>query len=136
MAKILIIDDDPDMVLAARLCLEGAGHTVIEAGSGTEGLEIIAQEVPDLIVLDVMMDTTTEGFHLALALRSPDPDSEYAAFRDIPIILLTAIHTTSPVRLDPDDDYLPVDAFIDKPIEPDDLVQRVDQLLKAREKDR
>lgn len=135
MAKILIIDDDPDMVLAARLCLQGAGHQVIEAGSGTEGLEAIAQEVPDLIVLDVMMDTTTEGFHIALALRSPDPDSEYAAYRDIPIILLTAIHTTSPVRLNPDDDYLPVDAFIDKPIDPDDLVQRVDQLLKATEKD-
>jgi CheY-like chemotaxis protein len=135
MAKILIIDDDPDMVLAARLCLERAGHTVIEAGSGTEGLETIAQDTPDLIVLDVMMDTTTEGFHLALALRSPDPDSEYAAFRDIPIILLTAIHATSPVRLNPDDDYLPVDAFIDKPIDPDDLVERVDQLLKAGHKD-
>ena len=83
-----------------------------------------------------MMDTTTEGFQLALTLRSPDPDSEYAAYSEIPIILLTAIHTTSPVRLNPDEDYLPVDAFIDKPIDPDDLIQRVDQLLGAREEAR
>ena len=133
MAKILIIDDDPDMVLAARLCLEGAGHGVIEAGSGEEGLEKIRQDTPDLIVLDVMMDTTTEGFQLALTLRSQDPNSEYAAYRDIPIIMLTAIHTTSPVRLGPDEEFLPVDAFIDKPIDPDNLVQRVAELLKAGE---
>lgn len=136
MAKILIIDDDPDMVLAARLCLQGAGHSVIEAGSGKEGLEVITQDTPDLIILDVMMDSTTEGFQLALTLRSPDPNSEYAAFSDIPIILLTAIHTTAPVRLSPDQDYLPVDAFIDKPIEPDDLLDRVDQLLGTRENER
>ena len=133
MAKILIIDDDPDMVLAARLCLEGAGHTVTQAGSGPEGLEKIRQEAPDLIILDVMMDTTTEGFQLALKLRSPDPNSEYAPYRDIPIVMLTAIHTTSPVRVGPDEDYLPVDAFIDKPIEPDDLVQCVAELLEAED---
>lgn len=133
MAKILIIDDDPDMVLAARLCLEAAGHSVIEAGSGPEGLEKITQDTPDLIVLDVMMDTTTEGFQLALKLRSQDPNSAYAAYRHIPIIMLTAIHTTSPVRLGPDEEYLPVDAFVDKPIDPDDLVQRVDELLEAGE---
>lgn len=129
MAKILIVDDDPDMVLAARLCLEGSGHTVIEAGSGTAGLEKVKEETPDLIILDVMMDSTTEGFQIALTLRSPDPTSEYAAYSAIPIIMLTAIHTTAPIRLGPDMDYLPVDAFIDKPIEPDELVQRVDELL-------
>lgn len=129
MAKILIIDDDPDMVLAARLCLEGAGYEVIEANSGPAGLEKIKAERPDLIILDVMMDTTTEGFQLALKLRSRDPHSEYAAYTSIPIIMLTAIHTTSPVRFGPDEDYLPVDAFIDKPIDPDALVEQVRALL-------
>lgn len=129
MAKILIIDDDADMVLAVRLTLEGAGHEVIEASSGTEGLEKIRSEKPDLIVLDVMMDTTTEGFQLALKLRSPDPRSEYAAFKDIPVLMLTAIHTTAPVRVAPDADYLPVDAFVDKPIDPDDLLKKVEELL-------
>ncbi len=132
MAKILIIDDDPDMVLAARLCLEGAGHAVIEANSGPEGLEKIKAEHPDLIILDVMMDTTTEGFQLALKLRSPDPRSEYAPYAHIPIIMLTAIHTTSPVRFGPDEDYLPVEAFIDKPIDPDALVAQVNALLPKK----
>jgi CheY-like chemotaxis protein len=131
MAKILIVDDDPDMVLATRLCLEGAGYQVIEAGSGAEALDRIRLDRPDLIILDVMMSTATEGFHLALSLRSPDPSSDLAAFRDTPIILLTAIHSTSPVRLGPDEDYLPVDAFIDKPINPDALVRQVQTLLEG-----
>jgi CheY-like chemotaxis protein len=130
MAKILIIDDDPDMVLATRLCLEGAGHEVVEAASGAEGLEMIKAERPDLIVLDVMMDTTTEGFQLALKLRSPDPNSEYANYKGIPILMLTSIHATAPTRVAPDQDYLPVDAFVDKPIDPDDLVNKVNELLQ------
>lgn len=130
MAKILIIDDDPDMVLATRLCLEGAGHEVVEAASGAEGLEMIKAEQPDLIVLDVMMDTTTEGFQLALKLRSPDPGSEYANYKGIPILMLTSIHATAPTRVAPDQDYLPVDAFVDKPIDPDDLVSKVNELLQ------
>jgi two-component system alkaline phosphatase synthesis response regulator PhoP len=130
MAKILIIDDDPDMVLATRLCLEGAGHEVVEAASGAEGLEMIKAEQPDLIVLDVMMDTTTEGFQLALKLRSPDPSSEYTNYKDIPILMLTSIHATAPTRVAPDQDYLPVDAFVDKPIDPDDLVSKVNELLQ------
>lgn len=129
MAKILIIDDDPDMVLASRLTLEGAGYDVVEASSGPEGLEKIRAEEPDLIVLDVMMDTTTEGFQLALKLRSPAPDSEYAPYSHIPILMLTSIHSTAPTRVTPDGDYLPVDAFVDKPIDPDALVRKVNELL-------
>ncbi len=129
MARILIIDDDPDMVLATRLTLEAAGHTVSEAPDGQTGLAMICAERPDLIVLDVMMDTTTEGFQVALKLRSPDPASPYADMRDIPILMLTAIHTTAPVRVGPEADYLPVDAFVDKPVDPDELLAQVDVLL-------
>nr|MBN1229315.1 response regulator [Anaerolineae bacterium] len=129
MAKILIIDDDPDMVLAARLCLENAGHEVYEAASSREGLSSIEQVRPDIIILDVMMDTTTSGFQLALTLRSPDPNSPYAEYANIPIIMLTAIHTTSPVKLSPDSDYLPVDAFIDKPIDPTALLKQIEEIL-------
>ncbi len=130
MAKILIIDDDPDMVLAARLCLEAGGYEVIEAGNGTDGLEKVKSESPDLIILDVMMDSTTEGFQVALKLHNPDTQSEWAAYRDIPILMLTAIHSTTPLRFGPDEDYLPVEAFIDKPLDPDDLLQKVGGLLQ------
>jgi len=129
MAKILIIDDDPDMVLAAQMTLEAAGHQIFSAASGSEGLEKIKEIEPDLIVLDVMMDTTTEGFQVSLQLRSQAPDSEYKEYKDIPIIMLTAIHTTTPLRFGPEDDYLPVDVFLDKPLDPDVLSAKVEELL-------
>ena len=131
MANILVVDDDPDMLLATKLCLESGGHTVLEAHSGAEGLEAIKAHKPDLIVLDVMMGTTTEGFQVALKLRSPDPTSEYKPYNKIPIIMLTAIHTTTPLRFGPDEDYLPADAFMDKPLDPEKMLAQVDKLLKG-----
>lgn len=127
--KILIIDDDPDIALVTRLSLEKAGYAVVEARSGATGLEMIKAENPDLIVLDVMMESTTAGFQTALSLRSRDPNSEYAAYSTTPIIMLTSIHSTTPLRFGPEDDYLPVDEFIDKPIDPDKLVAKVTELL-------
>jgi CheY-like chemotaxis protein len=129
MSKILIIDDDPDIVLSVRMCLEDAGHEVIDAPSGAEGLARVKGDEPDLIILDVMMESATEGFQTALKLRSPDPTSEYAAYSHIPILMLTAIHSTTPLRFGPDQDYLPVDAFVDKPIDPANLVKKVELLL-------
>jgi len=133
MAKILMIDDDPDMVLAARLCLQGAGHEVFDARNAATGLARLAELKPELIILDVMMDSATEGFQTALKLRSTDPASPYAAYRSIPIIMLTALHATTDLRFTPDPDYLPVEAFLDKPIDPDRLINTVsDLLVKAR----
>ena len=131
MAKILVIDDDPDTVLAVRMCLEEAGHEVLEARSGKEGLAQLKRDRPDLIILDVMMETHTEGFQLALKLRSSDPTSEFAAYSDIPILMLTAIHSTTPLRFEPDIDYLPVELFVDKPIDPEDLIGKVDWVLST-----
>jgi CheY-like chemotaxis protein len=132
MAKILIIDDDPDIVLAARLCLESAGHKVFDANNSTKGLGMLDELQPELIILDVMMSTTTEGFQTALQLRSPDPGSPYAAYRDIPLLMMTAIHSTTDLRFAPDQAYLPVDAFIDKPIDPDVLIKKVNALLAQK----
>jgi CheY-like chemotaxis protein len=129
MAKILIIDDDPDIVMAVRLSLESAGHQVVEAGSGKEGLKTIKAEHPDVIILDVMMETHTEGFQLAQKLHSPDPASEWKQYKDTPILMLTAIHSTTPMRYEPDIDYLPVELFVDKPIDPEDLIQKVGWIL-------
>lgn len=133
MAKILVIDDDPDTVLACRMALENAGHEVTDAMNGREGLKMVKKDRPDLIILDVMMDTATEGFQLALKLRSPDPTSDLAQFSDIPILMLSAIHSTTPLRFEPDIDYLPVELFVDKPIEPDDLVGKVEWVLSKEE---
>jgi len=130
MAKILIIEDDPDMVTALRMPLEAEGYEVFTASSGQEGLQKVKEIEPDLIILDVMMETTTAGFQVSLQLRSPDPKSEYAAYRDIPILILTAIHTTTSLRFGPDEAYLPVDDFVDKPVDPDVLLKKVRVLLE------
>ncbi len=127
--KILIIDDDPDIALATRLCLEQAGYAVVEARSGTEGLALVKAENPNLIILDVMMESATAGFQTALALRNRDPKSAYAAYIQVPIIMLTSIHQTTPLRFGPEEDYLPVDDFIDKPVDPDVLIKKVEALL-------
>jgi len=127
--KILIIDDDDDLVHAMRLPLEAAGYKVSRAANGDDGLRKVKEVKPDLIILDVMMDTTTAGFQVSLALRSSDPNSDYKAFNRIPILMLTAIHTTTPLRFGPDQDYLPVDAFIEKPIDPEELLKMVRKFL-------
>jgi CheY-like chemotaxis protein len=133
MPKILIIEDDPDMVTALRLPLEAQGYELSVASTGAEGLEKVKEVEPDLIILDVMMETTTAGFQVSLQLRSPEDDSEYAKYRDIPILMLTAIHTTTSLRFGPDEAYLPVDDFVDKPVDPDILLQKVRGLLEKSE---
>jgi CheY-like chemotaxis protein len=130
MPKILVIEDDPDMVEALRMPLEGNGYEVITASTGEEGLQKVKEIETDLIILDVMMETTTAGFQVSLQLRSPDPRSEYAAYRHIPILMLTAIHTTTSLRFGPEEAYLPVDDFVDKPIDPDVLLEKVRTLIE------
>ncbi len=131
MAKILIIDDDADYVHGLRIFLEAAGHHVSTAGSGSEGLKRVKEIEPDAIILDVMMETRTEGFHVSLALRDRSPNAEYAAFRHVPILMLTSIHQTTSLRFGPDEDYLPVSAFLEKSVRLDVLLAKVEELLKA-----
>lgn len=130
--RVLIIEDDPDMAFALRLPLEAGGYQVFEARSGEEGLQKVQEIKPDLIILDAMLETTTAGFQVSLALRNPDPRSPYAAYRDIPLLMVTAIHTTTALRFGPDEAYLPVDDFVEKPVDPDVLLAKVATLLGTR----
>ena len=127
--RILLVDDDPDVRLTAKLPLEAAGYEVFEAINFAEGQAAVKKVKPDLIVLDVMMDTTTAGFQFALDLHNSDMSSEFKEFKDTPIIMLTAIHTTTTMRFGPDSNYLPVQEFLEKPVEPDVLLARVRKLL-------
>lgn len=131
--KILIIEDDEDIVNAMRIVLEKNGYLVNWAPNGRKGLESIKNETPDLIILDVMMETHTEGFHTAYKLRSTDPKSEYAHYRNIPILMLTAIHETTQMRFDDaiESEWLPVDEFIEKPIQPEQLLSVVNRMINA-----
>ncbi|MBN2426258.1 MAG: response regulator [Calditrichaceae bacterium] len=123
--KILIIDDDIDLVEAMRMTLEGAGFNVIDAQDGKKGLEKVQSEKPDLILLDVMMGSMDEGFHVSYTLRN-DPETE-----DIPIIMLTAVgqETGFEFDKDKDEDFIPVNEFIEKPVDPDYLIEVVKKNL-------
>jgi len=126
--KILIVDDDPDIVEAMRLPLEASSYEVFEASSGEEALKKVKEVEPDLIILDVMMETDTEGFHVSYKLRT---DPEYAKYSKTPILMLTAIGKVKGMRFSPetDGDFLPVEEYVEKPIRPKDLLEKVAKLL-------
>ncbi|MBP7127162.1 response regulator [Myxococcota bacterium] len=121
--KVLLVDDDVDLVAVNRAVLESHGYTVCVAHSGPAGLQKAKAERPDLVVLDVMMGTNSEGFDLARALRADE------ATRGIPLIMVTSVHTTVPFRFEPDPQFLPVDRFVEKPLPPESLLKEVERLL-------
>jgi len=125
IAKILLVDDDPDFVEATRLVLESKPYEVITAVNGAEGITKARQERPDLIILDIMMPIK-DGFSAAEELKK---DSELSK---IPVLMLTSFsekveETTLSVSrglmLDTED-------YIDKPVLPDELLKRVGKLIK------
>ena len=132
--KVIVIDDDPDMVESIRITLEANDYEVCSAENGTEGLKLIKEIHPDLIILDVMMDTITEGFQVSYQLRSRDPQSEYREYADIPILMLTGISQKTHMKFSPqaDEDYLPVDEFIEKPILLEALLEKVKKLIQKK----
>jgi len=83
--KILIVDDDQDIRSALRKILESSGYFVAEAASGKEGFEKADSELPDLIIIDVIMETFSEGFNLIQRLVTNERT------KNIPRILLTAL---------------------------------------------
>jgi CheY-like chemotaxis protein len=130
MAKktIMIIDDDPDLVEATKVVLEQAGYAVASSLNAPKGLERIRQGGIDAILLDVMMARDTEGFHVAQELRA-DPKTA-----GIPIVMLTSVGRKSGFEFSPetDADYMPVDAFLEKPVEPKRLVETIRGVLKPK----
>ena len=123
MAKILIIDDDPDFVETTRIVLEQAGHETKSAASGDEGVDMVGAYKPDLIVLDVIMSTILDGLNVSQQLQD-DPE-----LKDIPIIMVTSIANTDYAALFPTDEYVHISAFMTKPISPDQLMGQVNKLL-------
>jgi CheY-like chemotaxis protein len=126
MAKrILIVDDDADFRDATEAILTSAGYDVIHAATGREAEEKLKSEHVDLILLDVMMETDTEGFHLTYKLRRDEK------FKDIPIVMLTCIEEKTGETLEPEKsgDYLPVEAFLRKPLNAAELKKRIAELV-------
>jgi DNA-binding response OmpR family regulator len=124
MTKILVVDDDPDLVESVTMILESRNHEVIQAYGGIEGLEKAKAEKPDAIILDVMMPDK-DGYEVCKELKG---DPEYS---EIPILLLTAVvsqisSSTYTSRMGMETE---ADDYIDKPVEPGELAKLVERLL-------
>ena len=126
--RILIVDDDVDLSGSLKVVLERAGYDARTAVSRSDGMEKITTEKPDLIILDVMMETWQDGFEMSRDLKG-DP-----RFKDTPILMLTSIEELTGVEVKSsagDPVWLPVDAFLDKPASPDALVAAIRNLLQG-----
>ena len=124
MVKILIVDDDPDMVEASRIVLERDGHSVENASNMEEGLRKVAEAKPDLLILDVMMEEPDDGLRFARQVRR--------AGNKLPILMLTSVNRTLGIQIGKDDEMVPVDDFVEKPLDPATLSAKVKALLEAR----
>ncbi len=122
MAKVLIVDDDPDIVEASQLFLEKEGHQIETASSRREGMLKVDSFKPDLLILDVMMEQPDDGFVMAQDLRRQG--------KTFPILMLTSVASASGLAFDKDSEMVPVDDFQAKPVEPAILVKKVAELLK------
>jgi len=123
MAKILIVDDDPDITFATELFLKKAQHEVQTASNRADGMKAIEDGHPDLIILDVMMEQADDGIAMAQELRRQGCE--------IPILMLTSVGKVTGFTYDEDQELVPVNAFFEKPIQPDMLVRKVNELLAA-----
>lgn len=122
--KVLLIDDDEDLVEATKIVLESCDYQVVTAHNGTDGMAKAKEEKPNAIVLDVMMTHKTEGFDTARDLRADEET------KGIPIIMLTAVNQEVPWKFDADSVWLPVDKFVEKPIQPDELLALLAEVIK------
>jgi CheY-like chemotaxis protein len=115
-AKVLIVDDDQDYRASVRTLLETRGYEVVEAESGSQGLRQLAEERPVLIILDVMMRCSCEGYGITWAVRNQD---EYRDFRRTPILMTSSIEESPDDRfaLCPEAELIRPDYYLTKPLD-------------------
>jgi len=126
--NILLIDDDPYMHEAVKMILEPEGFLVNCCLTGPDGLAAIRKQAPDLLLLDIMLASPSEGFHLAYEIRKDDRSTH------IPIIVLSAVGKTMGMSFAKEvgTDYLPVERFLEKPFEASELREAVQQVLAKK----
>lgn len=126
--EILIVDDDPDFVETMEIILQGNGYETRTARNGEEALKKVNKKIPDIILLDIMMKTKTDGIWVSEKIRSDDK------LKEIPIIMITAVNKDSEMAKfhlgqEEDIEYMPVNVFMEKPIEAKDLLKEIKKLI-------
>lgn len=122
MARILVVDDDPDITYAVSLFLRKEGYEVQTAASRADGMKAIASFKPDLMILDVMMEQPDDGIAMAQELRRNGVK--------LPIVMLTSVGKVTGMSFDRDSELVPVDAFFEKPVKPEELLRSLGELLR------
>lgn len=125
---VLVVDDDPAFVKATQVLLESAGYRVDSAKSGQEALARMSVAKPDLLLLDVMMDVPLDGVYVTETMLSKP------SLWDIPIIMISSIAGTEYREAFPQDRYLHIDSWLDKPCPPDRLLAEVGRVLARRQR--
>jgi len=125
--KILLVDDDTSLVTATTSILESEGYEVEAAYDKAEAMEKLDRFEPDLVLLDIMMEKLTDGFDLCYKLKH-DPK-----MRKIPVLVVSAIAGKTGFRFSSvtDRECFEADGYMEKPVKPSDLLQRIEQLLKG-----
>jgi CheY-like chemotaxis protein len=123
IGRIMVVDDDPDFVDITTQILGTAGYETVTAANGAEALAAMRQKKPDLVLLDIMMSTILDGLSVAEEMQA-DPE-----LRGLPVIMISSIADTEHAAVFPTESYLPTDAWITKPIRPEDLLKKVRRYL-------
>ena len=123
MARVLVVDDDPDFVKVTSKVLEKAGHDVVSAANGAKALQAMRQDPPNVVLLDIMMAYILDGLDVSREMAE-DP-----SLKDIPVIMVTSLTGVKGSGMLPTDEYVPVDEWLSKPVDPETLVARIDQAL-------
>ncbi len=127
--KILVVDDDPDILDAVMMILESQGYKVVTARDGIEGLATLKAEHPDLMILDMMMPKM-DGFAVCKELQDP----RWSKYKDTPILIMTSVREEASRRRYELETGLElnVDDYLEKPMSPDVLLERVSKLIKKK----
>ncbi len=126
--KILLVDDDKDFLFATKLILEKAGYEVFMAEDGKAGVEMWKSITPDLVIIDMMMETWGEGFSVLTKIRATD------AGRNTPLFMLSAVDLQGPYSsYEPPPEFPTLNKVLHKPIKADELLGYIAQELRNKQ---
>jgi CheY-like chemotaxis protein len=123
MTKILVVDDDPDFLRITRTILQSRDYQVITATNGERALAAMRREKPNLVLLDIMMSYILDGLDVGREMAE-DPE-----LKDIPVIMVTSLTGARAQADEFSDEYIPVEDWLHKPVDPDTLLQRIEAAL-------